>query len=68
MPSRSRIHPLAAALLMAAFGLSACRDTGPEGEYFQIAGKLFVFNYRVATRHLSRESRWIAARNGESAI
>jgi hypothetical protein len=49
MPSRSWTHPLAAALLVAVFGLSACRDTGPEGEYFQIAGKLFVFNYRVAT-------------------
>ena len=29
--------------------LGACRDSGGEGEYFEIAGKLFVFNYRVAT-------------------
>ena len=49
MPSRSPVPSLAAALLVAAFGLSACRETGAEGEYFQIAGKLFIFNYRVAT-------------------
>ena len=30
-------------------GISACRESGGEGEYFAIAGKLFVFNYRVAT-------------------
>lgn len=29
--------------------LGACRDSGGEGEHFAIAGKLFVFNYRVAT-------------------
>jgi hypothetical protein len=30
-------------------GVSACRDTGGEGEYFALGGKIFVFNYRVAT-------------------
>jgi hypothetical protein len=29
--------------------LGACRQSGGEGEYFETAGKLFVFNYRVAT-------------------
>lgn len=28
---------------------SACRDSGGEGEYFALGGKIFVFNYRVAT-------------------
>ncbi len=36
-------------LLVAMLALGACRDTSAEGEYFEIAGKLFVFNYRVAT-------------------
>jgi hypothetical protein len=40
---------LLAAVLFGLLGVSACRDSGGEGEYFQIAGKLFVFNYRVAT-------------------
>jgi hypothetical protein len=38
-----------APMLLATLALAACRDTGGEGEYFEIAGKLFVFNYRVAT-------------------
>ena len=29
--------------------VSACRESGGEGEYFAIGGKIFVFNYRVAT-------------------
>lgn len=37
---------LALASLLAA---SACRESGGEGEYFAIGGKIFVFNYRVAT-------------------
>jgi hypothetical protein len=37
---------------LAAIGLlaiSACRESGGEGEYFAIDGRIFVFNYRVAT-------------------
>ena len=49
MSSRLPIRSVAALLLVAGIGLSGCREAGPEGEYFQIAGKLFVFNYRVAT-------------------
>ncbi|HWK64763.1 MAG TPA: hypothetical protein VNS34_07465 [Rhizobiaceae bacterium] len=33
------------ALLLA---LAACRETGGENELFEISGKLFVFNYRMA--------------------
>lgn len=40
---------LAASFAIALLALAACRDTGAEGEDFEIAGKLFVFNYRVAT-------------------
>lgn len=34
-----------------AMGLIAvgCRETGSEGEFFRVSGKLFIFNYRVAT-------------------
>ncbi len=35
--------------LCSACGVSACRDSGGEGEYFALGGKIFVFNYRVAT-------------------
>ena len=36
--------------LLAAATLGACRDTGTDGEdgLFEISGKLFVFNYRLA--------------------
>ncbi len=40
---------LAGVLLACATVVGACRDSGGEGEYFKIDGKLFVFNYRVAT-------------------
>ncbi|MGD9913322.1 MAG: hypothetical protein AB7S80_04510 [Rhizobiaceae bacterium] len=36
-------------LLLALAAAAACRDSGGEGEFFEISGKLFVFNYRVAT-------------------
>lgn len=41
---------LLAATLIAAVALGACRDTGKEGEgkLFEISGKIFVFNYRLA--------------------
>ena len=40
---------LAIGIALALLGLAACRESGGEGELFQISGKLFVFNYRVAT-------------------
>ena len=36
-------------LLVAGLAAASCRDTGGEGEYYRLDGKLFVFNYRVAT-------------------
>jgi len=41
---------LACIALATAVALGACRDTGKEGEgkLFEISGKLFVFNYRLA--------------------
>ena len=35
-------------LLLAAGALGACRESGKEGEYFALSGKLFEFNYRLA--------------------
>ncbi|MEI8698514.1 MAG: hypothetical protein E5Y88_12095 [Mesorhizobium sp.] len=45
-----KILRLVGAALVAATMLSACRDTGRDGEgrLFEISGKLFVFNYRLA--------------------
>ena len=44
-PAREILAPL---LLLAAV-LCGCRDTGGPGDYFEISGRLFSFNYRVAT-------------------
>jgi len=40
---------LLAIALLGLIGVAACRESGGEGEYFRIDGKIFVFNYRVAT-------------------
>ncbi len=40
---------LAAVSLIVLVALGACRESGGEGDYYEISGKLFVFNYRVAT-------------------
>jgi len=40
---------LPALALLGLLAFAGCRDTGGEGEYFAIGGKIFVFNYRVAT-------------------
>ncbi len=34
-------------VLLAALGMSACRDAG-KGDYVNVSGKIFVFNYRIA--------------------
>jgi hypothetical protein len=58
-----------APLLVAMLALGACRDTGAEGEYFEIAGKLFVFNYRVATATYLVNLRPLQPmREGETAV
>jgi hypothetical protein len=36
-------------LLAAGLAVASCRDTGGEGEYYRLDGKIFVFNYRNAT-------------------
>lgn len=35
-------------LALAAAGVSSCRESGGNGEYFAVSGRLFVFNYRLA--------------------
>ena len=35
--------------MLLGLALSGCRESGGEGEFFKISGRLFVFNYRVAT-------------------
>jgi hypothetical protein len=41
-------HAFLALVLLGQLGVSACRESGGEGEYFRIDGKIFVFNYREA--------------------
>ena len=49
MPRRLSRSILVGVALAAAMALGACRDTGKgEGKLFEISGKLFVFNYRLA--------------------
>lgn len=48
MRERSRVS-LVAAWGLALLTLAACRDSSSEGALFAFDGKLFVFNYRVAT-------------------
>ncbi|MFI0848810.1 hypothetical protein [Mesorhizobium sp. IMUNJ 23232] len=36
-------------LLAAGLAVASCRDSGGEGEYYRLDGKIFVFNYRIAT-------------------
>lgn len=50
MPEDNRGSLLARfALAVLLLAPAACRDAGGEGAYFEVSGKLFVFNYRVAT-------------------
>ena len=44
-----RSLPRLAAFCAVGMALAACRESGGEDEYFRLDGKLFVFNYRVAT-------------------
>ena len=49
MPSRLVYSALLALAIVGLVAVSACRESGGKGEYFAIGGKIFVFNYRVAT-------------------
>lgn len=46
---RDRRRLVMSTVLVAWLGVSGCRDTGADGQLFELQGKLFVFNYRVAT-------------------
>ena len=49
MLDRSAARSFLVLALLGMLGVSACRDSGGEGEYFALGGKIFVFNYRIAT-------------------
>lgn len=49
MPERRFLRTVVAISALALLGLAGCRESGGEGEYFALSGRLFVFNYRVAT-------------------
>lgn len=69
MPDVRCARIIFAPMLLAVLALGACRDTGGEGEYFEIAGKLFVFNYRVATAAYLVNLRPLQPmREGETAV
>ena len=48
MLNRSVARSFLVLALLGMLGVSACRESGGEGEYFAIDGKIFVFNYREA--------------------
>ena len=45
----NRSRRLVALSMLCLSALGACRESGAEGEYFAVSGRLVVFNYRVAT-------------------
>lgn len=49
MLERRFLRAALAVSALALLGLASCRESGGEGEYFELSGRLFVFNYRVAT-------------------
>lgn len=49
MSERKFLRSAAALAGLALLALAGCRDSGGEGEHFELSGRLFVFNYRVAT-------------------
>ena len=56
-------------IILAGLALSACRDSGGEGEYFRLDGKIFVFNYRVATAtYLVNIVPLQSVREGDTAV
>lgn len=44
-----KVRSAAVLLMLLGTAIGGCRETGGEGEFFKVSGKLFVFNYRVAT-------------------
>ena len=61
--------PVVVVVGVALLALGACRDSGAEGEYFQVSSKLFVFNYRVATAtYLVNLTAIQPAGDGETAV
>lgn len=54
---------------LAALALAGCRESGGASEYFELSGRLFVFNYRVATvRYLVTLKPLKPAGAGEVAV
>lgn len=49
MRENRELRCLGAFALLAISILAGCRDSGGPGDYFEISGRLFSFNYRVAT-------------------
>jgi hypothetical protein len=49
MWAANALRSVVSAMLLGTLVLTGCRDTGGPGDYFEISGKLFSFNYRVAT-------------------
>lgn len=65
----NRVLRVAAALFAIALALAACRDAGEGDQFFEISGKLFVFNYRVATAtYLVNLVPLQPMREGETAV
>jgi hypothetical protein len=63
------IRLTASFFLAGLLALGACRESGGEGEYFETAGKLFVFNYRIATAtYLVNLKPLKPVGNGETAV
>lgn len=49
MPHKRACNPILVLVALCVAILAGCRDSGSDGERFALDGKVFVFNYRVAT-------------------
>lgn len=49
MPEGGFLRATFALSALVSLALAGCRESGGEGEHFELSGRLFVFNYRVAT-------------------
>lgn len=49
MPEGGFLRATFALSALVSLALAGCRESGGQGELFELSGRLFVFNYRVAT-------------------
>lgn len=69
MRDRTFLRLVLGCAALVSVALAGCRESGREGEFFELSGRLFVFNYRVATvRYMVTLKPLKPAGEGEVAV